>query len=57
MPVTTSPRRWFRYLEELSTGDPVTALLYLAAAVIVVLFYGAKWLSKTPAYPLVAGAA
>ena len=38
-------------------GDPVTALLYLAAAVIVVLFYGAKWLSKTHAYPLVAGSA
>ena len=29
-------------------GDPVTALLYVAAAVLVVLFYGANWLSKSP---------
>jgi membrane protease YdiL (CAAX protease family) len=32
-------------------ADPVTALLYLAAAVIIVAFYGAKWLSKALAYP------
>jgi len=32
-------------------ADPVTALLYLAAAVIVVLFCGAKWLSRVSAYP------
>jgi membrane protease YdiL (CAAX protease family) len=34
-------------------ADPVTALLYLAVAVIVVLFYGAKWLSRVSAYPTV----
>ena len=28
-------------------GDPVTAILYLVAAVVVVFVYGAKWLSKT----------
>ena len=32
-------------------ADPVTALLYLAAAIIVVLLYGAKWLSNTRGYP------
>jgi len=32
-------------------ADPVTALLYLAAAIIVVLVYGAKWLSNTRGYP------
>jgi membrane protease YdiL (CAAX protease family) len=36
-------------------ADPVTALLYVAAAVIVVLFYGARWLSKAAAHPLVPG--
>jgi membrane protease YdiL (CAAX protease family) len=32
-------------------ADPVTALLYVAAAVMVVVFYGAKGLSKVSAYP------
>ena len=32
-------------------ADPVTALLYVAAAIIVVLFFGAKWLTKVSAYP------
>jgi membrane protease YdiL (CAAX protease family) len=38
-------------------ADPVTALLYLAAAIIVVLLYGAKRLSRTRGYPLVPSSA
>ena len=33
-------------------ADPVTALLYVGAAVIIVLFYGSRWLSRVPAYPM-----
>ena len=36
-------------------ADPVTALLYVAAAVLVLLFYGSKWLSRASAYPPVPG--
>jgi membrane protease YdiL (CAAX protease family) len=34
-------------------GDPVTALLYVAGAAVVILFYGSKRLSMAPAEPLV----
>jgi len=33
-------------------ADPVTALLYVGAAAVIVLFYGSRWLSRVPAYPM-----